>query len=118
MVLVTRPDLVLLTTLGFSTMAGAWKYGKSWSDERDGIEHTTVEVLRTLPELALGLAAAFLVAVLGAALAAVFLGAALVAVFLGAAFLAAVLGAACDEGYEQRAAKPNRDGNIPWRQGS
>ena len=82
------------------------------------MEHTTVEVLRTLPELALGLAAAFLVAVLGAALAAVFLGAALVAVFLGAAFLAALLGAAYDEGCEQRAAKPNRDGNIPWQQGS
>jgi hypothetical protein len=56
-----------------------------------GSRHTTVEVLRTLPELALGLVAAFLAAVLGAALGLV---AVLVAVFLGAAFLAAVLGAA------------------------
>lgn len=70
MVLVTRPDLVLLMTLGCSTMAGA---------------EVGALVLRALPELALGLAAAFLVVV-------AFLAAGLVtlaAVFLGAAFLVA-----------------------------
>lgn len=72
-----------------------------------------------MPELALGLAAVFLEAVLGAALVAVFLGAALEAVFLlGAVFLAAVLGAAFHKGGEQRAANPSRGDNIPWQQRS
>lgn len=87
--------------------------GKSWFDGMVGTRHTTVEVLRTLLELALGLVAAFLAAVLGAALGLV---AALVAVFLGAAFLAAVLGAAFYEGGEQRAGNMCRDTNIPWEQ--
>lgn len=71
-VFVTRPDLVLVSTLGASTTAGA-----------------AVEVLRGLAVFALGLAAAFLVVV------AFFAGLAAVAVFLAVVFLgAAVLGAA------------------------
>lgn len=69
-VFVTRPDLVLVSTLGTSTTAGA-----------------AVEVLRGLAVFALGLAAAFLVVV------AFFAGLAatvfLTVVFLGAAGLAA-----------------------------
>lgn len=57
----------------------------------EGIQHTEVGVLRVLPELALGLAAAvFLVAVFLAAA----LGAAFAVVFLVGTFLAVVLGAA------------------------
>lgn len=76
-VFVTRPDLVLVSTLGTSTIAGA-----------------AVEVLRGLAVFALGLAATFLVVVAffaGLAAAAVFL----VAVFLGAAGLAAAAGFYC-----------------------
>lgn len=69
-VFVTRPDLVLVSTLGTSTIAGA-----------------AVEVLRGLAVFALGLAAAFLVVVafFAGLAAAVFL----TVVFLGAAGLAA-----------------------------
>jgi hypothetical protein len=70
-VFVTRPDLVLVSTFGASTIAGA-----------------AVEVLRGLAVLALGLAAAFLVVV--AFFAGLAAGAAfLTVVFLGAAGLAA-----------------------------
>lgn len=75
-----------------------------------GLERTTVEVLRALPELALGLAAVFLVVV-------VFLAAVLAAVFLGAAFLAAVvLGAAafCLDGEQEWPAVNARQASLPW----
>lgn len=65
-VFVTRPDLVLVSTFGASTIAGA-----------------AVEVLRGLAVFALGLAAAFLVVV------AFFAGLAAVAVFLAVVFLGA-----------------------------
>jgi hypothetical protein len=87
-VLVTRPDLVLMMTLGCSTTAGAWHSqslihdgGKNRASEG---EHTRV-VLRMLPELALGLTTAFLGPVFfTAGLMVVF-----AVVFLVAAFLAA-----------------------------
>ena len=70
-VFVTRPDLVLVSTLGASTTAGA-----------------AVDVLRGLAVFALGLAAAFLVVV------AFFAGLAAVVAFLAVVFLVAAAGLA------------------------
>jgi hypothetical protein len=86
-VLVIRPDLVFPRILGCSTIAGALECssvnGQLWT-LNIRIQLTVTEVLRALPELALGLVAVFL--------AAVFLGVAVFATaFLGAAFLAAGL---------------------------
>lgn len=99
-VLVTRPDLVVLVTLGFSTMAGAWSPLVNQYKRDDGASHTTAGVLRDLAEFALGRLVAFFAvafffvvavfAVVFFVAAAAFLGAALVAAVLVPAVLAAV----------------------------
>lgn len=71
-VLVTRPDLVVERTLGWSTTAGA-----------------AVEALRGLAVLALGLPAAFLVVVPAFLVVALAAGFSAFSVFLAAAFLGA-----------------------------
>lgn len=91
--LVTRPDLVFPRTLGCSTMAGAYikklakesTFSFSFLLFREKRTAVGALVLRALPELALGLAAAFF----ATGFLAVVLVAGLVT-FLGAAFLATV----------------------------
>ena len=90
-VLTTRPDLVLLVTLGWSTMAGACCIVSKLDGQWDHSPHTTVEALRGLAVFALGLPAVFLVVV--AFLVVVFaagFSAFLAVAFLGAAALVVV----------------------------
>lgn len=80
--------------------------------------HTAVEVLRALPELALGLAEAFLAA--PAFLAAGVLAAALVVVFLGATFLVAAAGLVAVFCVNSERGGENGSGGsgLPWQQWS
>lgn len=80
-VLVTRPDLVLVVTLGVSTIAGACQSATTLQHEENQL--TTAGVLRGLAVLALGFAAVFLVPA--------FLVVALAAGLRAAVFLAAVV---------------------------
>lgn len=80
-VLMTRPDLVLLKILGCATIAGAGAWNvvnTTWIKGGCSAKLTVVVVLRTLPELALGLVVALV--------------AFLVVVFFTAVFLVAAAG--------------------------
>ena len=97
LVLVTRPDLVLLKTLGTSTTAGAcniFEHHREWFECKNALTAAGVDVeaLRLVEVLAFGLAdfsflaaGAFFVVVLFALVAVVFLGAAAFLVAFGLA---------------------------------